>query len=106
MCGGNSRSLHTAEPLRGIGSGRDDSGRVAKQTFFTNQTERVTSAYTNSFSVLETFGLDDKEAPATKKRDIDDATQKMLAVQSELLVYDSVATELDKMYTKALEQKL
>jgi ABC-type transport system involved in cytochrome c biogenesis ATPase subunit len=76
-----------------------------QQTFFTNQTERVTSAYTNSFSVLQIFDLDVKEAAATKQRDIDEAIQKVLAVQSELLVYDSVATELDKMYSKVLQQK-
>jgi hypothetical protein len=75
-----------------------------QQTEFAKQTDRVTFAYTNSFSVLGTFGLDEKEAPATKKRDIDDAIQKVLAVQSELLVYDSAATELDKMYEKTLKQ--
>jgi hypothetical protein len=75
------------------------------QTNFTKQTDRVTSAYTNSFSVLQIFYLDDKEAPATKRRDIDDAIQKVLAVQSELLVYDSVATELNRMYSKVLQQK-
>jgi hypothetical protein len=75
------------------------------QTNFAKQTDRVTSAYTNSFSLLGSFGLDVKEVPSAKKRDVDDAIQKVLAVQSELLVYDSVATELDKMYTKALEQK-
>jgi hypothetical protein len=75
------------------------------QTNFTKQTDRVTSAYTNSFSVLQIFYLDDKEAPATKKSDIDAAIQKVLAVQSELLVYDSVATELNRMYSKVLQQK-
>jgi hypothetical protein len=76
-----------------------------QQTDFAKLTDRVTSAYTNSFSVLQTFDLDDKEAPATKRRDIDDAIQKVLAVQSELLVYDSVASELDRMYSKVLQQK-
>ena len=54
--------------------------------------------------MLQVFDLDEKEAPATKKQDID-AIQKVLAAQSELLVYDSVATELDRMYSKALQQK-
>jgi hypothetical protein len=76
-----------------------------QQTDFAKLTDRVTSAYTNSFSVLQTFDLDDKEAPATKRRDIDDAIQKVLAVQSELLVYDSVATGLNRMYSKVLQQK-
>jgi hypothetical protein len=76
-----------------------------QQTDFGKLTERVTSAYTNSFSVLQTFDLDDKEAPATKRRDIDDAIEKVLAVQSELLVYDSVATELNRIYSKVLQQK-
>jgi hypothetical protein len=59
----------------------------------------------NSFSVLQIFYLDDKEAPTTTKRDIDDAIQKVLAVQSELMVYDSVATGLNGMYSKVLQQK-
>lgn len=76
-----------------------------QQTEFAKQTEDVTSAYTNSFSVLQVFDLDEKEAPSTKKQDIDAAMQKVLAVQSELLVYDSVAKELDRMYSKVLQQK-
>jgi hypothetical protein len=76
-----------------------------QQTEFAKQTEDVTSAYTNSFSVLQVFDLDEKEAPSTKRQDIDAAIQKVLAVQSELMVYDSVATELDRMYSKVLQQK-
>jgi hypothetical protein len=80
-------------------------GRCGSRHGITNQAERVTSAYTNSFSVLQIFDLDAKEAAATKQRDIDEAIEKVLAVRSELLVYDSVATELDKMYSKVLQQK-
>jgi hypothetical protein len=76
-----------------------------QQTNFAKLTDRVTSAYTNSFSVLQIFDLDEKETPSTKKQDIDAAIQKVLAVQSELMVYDSAATELDKMYTAVLGQK-
>lgn len=75
------------------------------QSLFAKDTDRVTSAYTNSFSVLQIFNLDEKEAPSTKKQDIDAAIQKVLAVQSELMVYDAVATELDKTYTTVLGQK-
>jgi hypothetical protein len=75
------------------------------QQLFAEQTARVTSAYTNSFSVLYIFDVDAKEAPEVKKSDIGSGLQKVLAVQSELMVYNSIAAGLEKTYTEALRQQ-
>jgi hypothetical protein len=72
------------------------------QQLFADQTTRVTSAYTNSFSVLYIFDVDNKESAEVKKADITSGLQKILTVQSELLVYDSIASELQKEYSEAL----
>jgi hypothetical protein len=74
------------------------------QSTFASQTSRVTGAYTNSFSVLFIFDLDDKELPEMKRSDISSALQKVLAVQSELMVYDNIAAGLDHRYSDALRQ--
>ena len=75
------------------------------QQLFAEQTARVTSAYTNSFSVLYIFDVDAKEAPAVKKSDIGSGLQKVLAVQSELMVYNGIAAGLEKTYTETLRQQ-
>ena len=72
---------------------------------FADQTTRVTSAYTNSFSVLYIFDVDEKAAKAVKNEDVTAAIQKVLAVQSELMVYDSIATELDRQYSETLQRQ-
>jgi hypothetical protein len=66
------------------------------QKLFADQTTRVTGAYTNSFSVIYIFDVDEKAAKSVKNDDVTAAIQKVLAVQSELMVYDSIATELDR----------
>jgi hypothetical protein len=71
------------------------------QKLFGDQTTRVTSAYTNSFSVLYIFDVDEKAATAVKNDDVTAAIQKVLAVQSELMVYDSIARELDRQYSES-----
>jgi hypothetical protein len=75
------------------------------QGLFADQTARVTSAYTNSFSVLYIFDVDAKETPEVKRSDITTGLQKVLAVQSELMLYDSVASELEKEYSEILRQQ-
>jgi hypothetical protein len=75
------------------------------QQLFTDQTARVTSAYTNSFSVLYIFDVDAKQAQEVKKADISSGLQKVLAVQSELMLYDNIASELDKEYSETLRQR-
>ena len=75
------------------------------QQIFSDQTTRVTSAYTNSFSVLYIFEIDNKGSAGVQKADISTALQKVLAVQSELLVYESTAGELEKEYRDALQQQ-
>ena len=75
------------------------------QKLFADQTTRVTSAYTNSFSVIYIFDVDEKAAKAVKNDDVTAAIQKVLAVQSELMVYDSVATELDRQYSETLQRQ-
>jgi hypothetical protein len=74
------------------------------QGLFADQTSRVTSAYTNSFSVLYIFDVDAKESPEVMKTDIASGLQKVLAVQSELMLYDSIASGLDKEYSETLRQ--
>jgi hypothetical protein len=74
------------------------------QGLFADQTSRVTSAYTNSFSVLYIFDVDAKESREVKKTDIASGLQKVLAVQSELMLYDSIASGLDKEYRETLRQ--
>jgi hypothetical protein len=76
-----------------------------RQQFFADQTTRVTSAYTNSFSVLYIFDVDNTESAEVKRADITSGLQKVLAVQSELMVYDSIASELEKEYDEALGQR-
>lgn len=76
-----------------------------QQQFFADQTIRVTSAYTNSFSVLYIFDVDNKESAEVKRADITSGMQKVLAVQSELMVYDSIANELEKEYSETLRQQ-
>jgi hypothetical protein len=75
------------------------------QELFADQTARVTSAYTNSFSVLYIFDVDAKETPEVKKSDITSGLQKVLAVQSELMLYDSIAGGLEKEYSETLRQQ-
>jgi hypothetical protein len=75
------------------------------QELFAEQTARVTSAYTNSFSVLYIFDVDAKETPEVKRSDISSGLQKVLAVQSELLLYNSIARELEKTYSATLRQQ-
>ena len=75
------------------------------QKLFADQTTRVTSAYTNSFSVIYVFDVDEKAAQAVKNDDVTAAIQKVLAVQSELMVYESTATELDREYRDTLQQR-
>lgn len=74
------------------------------QGLFGDQTGRVTNAYTNSFSVLYIFDVDAKESPEVKKTDIASGLQKVLAVQSELMLYNSIASGLDKEYSETLRQ--
>ena len=75
------------------------------QQLFTDQTTRITSAYTNSFSVLYIFDVDAQQTPEVKKADISSGLQKVLAVQSELMLYDNIANELDKEYGETLRQR-
>jgi hypothetical protein len=75
------------------------------QKLFTDQTTRITSAYTSSFSVIYIFDVDKKASNTVKRDDITAAIQKILAVQSELMVYDSVAAELDHEYSETLQQR-
>jgi hypothetical protein len=75
------------------------------QKLFADQTTRVTSAYTNSFSVLYIFDVDEKAAKAAKNDDVTAAIQKVLAVQSELMVYDRIATELNRQYSGMLQRQ-
>ena len=75
------------------------------QKLFADQTTRVTSAYTNSFSVIYIFDVDEKAAKAVKSDDVTAAIQKVLAVQSELMVYDSIAGELDRQYSETLQRQ-
>jgi hypothetical protein len=65
----------------------------------------VTSAYTNSFSVLYIFDVVNKESAEVKRADITSGMQKVLAVQSELMVYDRIANELEKEYSETLRQQ-
>lgn len=74
------------------------------QELYAEQTTRVTSAYTNSFSVLYIFDVDAKEAPEVKRADVAAGLQKVLAVQSELMLYNSIASGLDKEYSETLRQ--
>ena len=76
-----------------------------KQSLFASQTARVTGAYTNSIAVLYSFDADEKATQSVQQDDINAGLQKVLAVQSELLVYDSVATDLDRAYTETLKQQ-
>ena len=75
------------------------------QKLFADQTTRVTSAYTNSFSVLYIFNVDEKAAKTVKNEDVTAAIQKVLAVQSELMVYDAIAGELDRQYSETLQRR-
>jgi hypothetical protein len=75
------------------------------QKLFADQTTRITSAYTNSFSVLYIFDVDEKAAKTVKNDDVTAAIQKVLAVQSELMVYDSIANELDRQYSETLQRQ-
>jgi hypothetical protein len=75
------------------------------QKLFGDQTTRVTSAYTNSLSVLYIFDVDEEAATAVKNDDVTAAIQKVLAVQSELMVYDSIARELDRQYSETLQRQ-
>jgi hypothetical protein len=75
------------------------------QKLFADQTTRITSAYTNSFSVLYIFDVDEKAAKTVKNDDVTAAIQKVLAVRSELMVYDSIATELDRQYSETLQRQ-
>ena len=74
------------------------------QELFADQTTRVTSAYTNSFSGLYFFDVDAKETPEVMRSDIASELQKVLAVQSELMLYNSIASGLDKEYSETLRQ--
>jgi hypothetical protein len=74
------------------------------QQLFANQTTRVTAAYTNSFSVLYIFDVDEKQTAEVRRADVNSGLQRILAVQSELMVYDSVARELADQYSAALRQ--
>ena len=75
------------------------------QKLFADQTTRITSAYTNSFSVLYIFDVDERAAKTVKNDDVTAAIQKVLAVQSELMVYDSIANELDRQYSETLQRQ-
>ena len=75
------------------------------QKLFADQTTRVTSAYTNSFSVLYIFDVDKTATKSVKNEDVTAAIQKVLAVQSELMVYDSIAKELDRQYNETLQRQ-
>jgi hypothetical protein len=75
------------------------------QKLFADQTTRVTGAYTNSFSVIYIFDVDEKAAKSVKNDDVTAAIQKVLAVQSELMVYDSIAAELDRQYSETLQRQ-
>lgn len=75
------------------------------QKLFADQTTRIASAYTNSFSVLYIFDVDEKAAKTVKNDDVTAAIQKVLAVQSELMVYDSIANELDRQYSETLQRQ-
>jgi hypothetical protein len=75
------------------------------QKLFADQTTRVTGAYTNSFSVIYIFDVDEKAAKSVKNDDVTAAIQKVLAVQSELMVYDSIATALDRGYRETLQRQ-
>jgi hypothetical protein len=75
------------------------------QKLFTDQTSRITSAYTSSFSALYIFDVDKKATKAVKSDDASAAIQKVLAVQSELLVYERVAAALDREYSETLQQR-
>jgi hypothetical protein len=55
--------------------------------------------------VLYIFDVDAKEAPEVKKSDIGSGLQKVLAVQSELMVYNSIAAGLEKTYIEILWQQ-
>jgi hypothetical protein len=75
------------------------------QKLFSDQTMRVLDTYTSSFSVLYIFDIDDKAAEAVKKDDAAIAIQKVLAVQSELMLYESIATSLDREYSETLQRR-
>jgi hypothetical protein len=55
--------------------------------------------------VLYIFDIDDKAAEAVKKDDAAIAIQKVLAVQSELMLYESIATSLDHEYSETLQRR-
>jgi hypothetical protein len=59
----------------------------------------------NSFSVLYIFDVDEKAAKTVKNDDVTAAIQKVLAVESELMVYDSIAKELDRQYSETLQRQ-
>jgi hypothetical protein len=46
-----------------------------------------------------------KAAKTVKNDDVTAAIQKVLAVQSELMVYESIATELDRQYSETLQRQ-
>jgi hypothetical protein len=74
------------------------------QNQFANQTARITAAYTSSFSVLYIFDIDQDTKKGLQRSEVDTAIQKILAVQSELLVYENVATGLDREYSETLQK--
>ena len=49
--------------------------------------------------------MGEKETPEVQKRDIDSALQRVLAVQSQLMLYDNIATSLDHDYSETLQRQ-
>jgi hypothetical protein len=75
------------------------------QTFFTNQTARVLSAYAGGAAIFPMFDVDNKASAEVKAKDMDSALQTVLAARAELLLYDSIATSLNHDYSDALQQQ-
>ncbi len=73
-----------------------------QQALFTGESSRVGNVYAESFQIFARFDLDKKSDDPVKKADVNAALQKVLAVQGELLIYNAIAEELNRMYTKAL----
>lgn len=72
------------------------------QSLFVAESSRVSGAYAQSFEIFAVFDLDKNATKEQKRGDIDQAIRKLLAVHSELLIYDSMAEELNRRYSKLL----
>lgn len=75
------------------------------QNLFATETTRLMSTYTNAFSIAYIFEQKDQVPEPAKRTAMNQAIQQVLAVQSELLVYDAVAKELQHKYAQVLEER-